>query len=57
MAARGSIGTGASRLLIRSMRVTCAARAKAASTAPASPIAQSQQTLRGTFSQTSGAES
>ncbi len=37
MAARGSMGLGARRLLCREMRVTCAARAKAASVAALSP--------------------
>ncbi len=41
IAARGSMALGASRLLVRSILVTCAALANAASTAALSPISQS----------------
>ena len=53
-AERGSMNTGAIRLLTTSTRVTCAARANAASTSPAS-LSHSNDTLPGRSSQTRGA--
>ena len=52
---RGSMKTGAIRLLMTSTRVTCAARANAASTARRSPPSHSNDTLLGRSSQTRGA--
>ncbi len=56
-APRGSIEFTTIRLLTSDSSVTVAALAKAAFTAPASPVSQSTQRLPGASSQTSGAPS